>query len=142
LSRAEPPLDPLALGQLAQLPRDADEPVFAQAWQAQAFALVIELSRRGHFSWPEWTAALAAELKAADAGGGHDDGRHYYDHWLAALERLVLAKGLTDPAALEGRMMAWIEAYQHTPHGKPVLLTGKKDLSHAYGGRSIMRSRS
>jgi hypothetical protein len=42
-------LDPLGLGQLPQLPRDADEPAFAEPWQAQAFALAIELSRRGYF---------------------------------------------------------------------------------------------
>jgi nitrile hydratase accessory protein len=115
-------LDPLGLSGLPQPLRDADEPVFAEAWQAQAFALVIELSRRGYFSWPEWTAALAAELKTAATRSDNSDGAHYYDHWLAALERLVLAKGLTDPTALEGRKKAWVEAYRHTPHGKPVLL--------------------
>lgn len=122
MSPPERRLGALGLSQLPQLPRDADEPVFAEAWQAQAFALAIELSRRGYFSWPEWTATLAGELKAAATRGG-DDGAHYYDHWLSALERLVLAKGLTDASALEGRKKAWIEAYIHTPHGKPVLLS-------------------
>jgi nitrile hydratase accessory protein len=117
----------VGLAELPQLPRDADEPVFAEPWQAQAFALVIELSRRGYFSWPEWTAALAAELKAAATRGDHSDGSHYYDHWLVALEQLVLVKGLTDPTALEGRKKAWIESYRHTPHGKPVLLTNAPD---------------
>ena len=115
--------DPLAVGDLPQLPHDAaDEPVFAEAWQAQAFALVLELSRRGCFSWLEWTTALAAELKAAADRGDVDDSAHYYDHWLAALERLVIAKELTEPATLLERKNAWIEAYRHTPHGMPVLL--------------------
>ncbi len=95
-----------------------DAPVFAEPWQAQAFALAVRLSEQGYFTWTEWAAALAAELKAAEP----DDGSHYYDHWLAALEHLVAAKGLADPAALHARKEAWAEAYRRTPHGKPVEL--------------------
>ena len=46
--------------------------------------------------------------------------------WLAALERLVTAKGLTDRAALLDRKEAWAEAYRHTPHGKPVELAAAR----------------
>ena len=70
----------------------------------------------------EWAATLADELKAAADRGEPDDGSHYYEHWLVALERLVTAKGLTDPAALLARKEAWAEAYRRTPHGKPVEL--------------------
>ena len=74
--------------------------MFAEPWQAEAFALAVTLSQRGHFTWPEWAATLADELRAAAARGEPDDGTHYYEHWLAALERLVTDKGLTDPAAI------------------------------------------
>jgi nitrile hydratase accessory protein len=96
--------------------------VFAEPWQAQAFALAVKLSERGHFTWKEWAATLADELKAAADRGEPDDGSHYYHHWLAALERLATAKGLTDQTALDARKEAWTEAYRHTPHGKPVEL--------------------
>ncbi len=99
-----------------------DDHVFAEPWEAQAFALAVKLSEAGHFSWKEWTDALASELKAAADRGEPDDGRHYYQHWLSALERLVLEKRLTDPAALSNRREAWADAYRHTPHGKPVVL--------------------
>jgi len=102
------------------LPRDAGGPVFAEPWQAQAFALAVKLSEQGHFTWKEWAATLAEELKAAANRGEPDDGSRYYQHWLAALERLVTAKGLSDPATLLARKEAWAEAYRHTPHGKPV----------------------
>jgi len=92
--------------------------VFAEPWQAQAFALAVKLSEQGHFTWKEWAAALADELKAAEP----DDGSRYYEHWLAALERLVIAKGLSNPAAMLERKQAWADAYRHTPHGKPVEL--------------------
>jgi nitrile hydratase accessory protein len=110
------------LENLPALPRDAGGPVFAEPWQAQALALTVKLSERGHFTWKEWAAALAEELKAAANRGEPDDGSRYYQHWLAALERLVTAKRLSDPASLLARKEAWAEAYRHTPHGKPVEL--------------------
>lgn len=110
------------LAALPQLPRDTGGPVFAEPWEAQAFALAVKLSEQGHFTWKEWAAALAEELKSAAGRGEPDDGSQYYRHWLATLERLVAAKGLTDPAAMLARKEAWAEAYRHTPHGKPVEL--------------------
>jgi len=107
-------------------PRDEDGPVFAEPWQAQAFALAIQLSEAGYFTWREWAATLASELKDAANRGEPDDGSHYYEHWLAVLERLVTSKGLTDRAALLERKEAWADAYWHTPHGKPVELRHEK----------------
>ena len=71
-------------------------------------------------AWPR--LALADELKAAADRGETDDGSHYYEHWLAALERLVTSKHLTDHGALSSRKQEWVDAYRHTPHGKPVEL--------------------
>jgi nitrile hydratase accessory protein len=115
-------LDPSHWKSLPRLPRDEGGPVFAEPWQAQAFALAVKLSEQGHFTWKEWAAALADELKAAAERGEPDDGTHYYEHWLATLERLVTAKGLTNNESLRERKEAWADAYRHTPHGKPVEL--------------------
>jgi nitrile hydratase accessory protein len=104
------------------LPDQEDGRVFAEPWEAQAFALAVKLSEQGHFTWKEWTAALATEIKAAAERGEPDDGTQYYRHWLAALERLVAAKGLADQPTLDARKEAWADAYRHTPHGKPVEL--------------------
>jgi nitrile hydratase accessory protein len=107
---------------LPRLPRDEGGPVFAEPWQAQAFALAVRLSAQGHFTWKEWAAALADELQAAVERGESDDGSRYYHCWLTALERLVVAKRLSDPATLLARKEAWADAYRRTPHGKPVEL--------------------
>ena len=107
---------------LPRLPLDDGGPVFAEPWQATAFALAVRLSSEGHFTWQEWAATLADELKLAAGRGEPDDGSQYYQHWLAALERLVVAKQLSDPETLLARKEAWAEAYEHTPHGKPVEL--------------------
>ena len=116
-------------GQLASLPRfprDDSGPVFAEPWQAQAFAMAVNLSAQGHFSWKEWAATLADELKAAADRGEPDDGTRYYEHWLAALERLVVGKALSNPRELDARKAAWADAYRHTPHGKPVMLRQRR----------------
>jgi len=122
LSASECP--PLAwpLDALPSLPRDADGPAFAEPWQAQAFALAVRLSEQGHFTWKEWAAALAAELRAAADRGESDDGSRYYEHWLGALERLVVEKGLATTEVLRVRKDDWSAAYAATPHGVPVEL--------------------
>jgi nitrile hydratase accessory protein len=123
LSRPEPNPASEEFSAIPKLPRDLEGgPVFAEPWQAQAFALAVRLSEQGYFTWKEWAAALAAELKAAADRGEPDDGSRYYHHWLATLERLVAEKGLTDPVSLAARKQAWTEAYLRTPHGKPVAL--------------------
>ncbi|HEV7610709.1 MAG TPA: nitrile hydratase accessory protein, partial [Steroidobacteraceae bacterium] len=111
-------------------------PVFAEPWQAHAFALAVRLSAKGHFSWKEWASMLADELQSAAEHGEPDDGSRYYHYWLAALERLVVAKGLSDPTALLDCKERWADAYRHTPHGKPVELQPKSsDLT--IGGRAL-----
>jgi nitrile hydratase accessory protein len=110
------------LDALPRLPRDEEGPVFAEPWQAQAFALAVKLSEQGYFTWKEWADTLAEELQRAASRGKPDDGTHYYEHWLAALERLVISKELACREALAERKEAWADAYRHTPHGKPVQL--------------------
>lgn len=111
------------LAALPRIPRDEDGPVFAEPWQAQAFALAVKLSEQGHFTWKEWADTLADEIQAVAARGEVDDGSRYYEHWLAALERLVQAKGLVDAASLVERKEDWADAYRHTPHGQPIELS-------------------
>lgn len=111
-----------AFASLPLLPRDERGPIFAEPWQAHAFALAVRLCAEGRFTWTEWTAALGAQLAAAASRGSPDDGSRYYEHWLAALEQLTAAKQLaTRPEMLE-RKKAWAEAYRRTPHGQSVRL--------------------
>jgi nitrile hydratase accessory protein len=88
---------------------------FDEPWQSSAFALAVELSARGVFTWSEWAAALARQIAATPEAP-------YYEAWLAALETLSEAKGLTRRTELDERRDAWAHAYLVTPHGKPVEL--------------------
>ena len=125
------PPDPIPeseqLAQLPRLPRDEGGPIFAEPWQATAFALAVRLSTEGQFTWKEWAEVLAEELKADELRGEPSDGSRYYYCWLMALERLVIEKHLSDPASMQAKKAAWAEAYRHTPHGKPVELENESD---------------
>jgi nitrile hydratase accessory protein len=111
------------LDALPALPRDDAGPVFKAPWEAQAFAMMLSLHGAGVFTWTEWAAALAAELAAAAARGEPDDGSHYYEHWLAALEKLIVAKDIVPAQDLEQRVQDWDAAARATPHGQPVVLS-------------------
>src|SRR3954449_4513290 len=111
-----------ALSTLPSLPRDADGPVFRAPWEAQAFALAVQLQERGLFTWEEWAQALGAEISAAQKSGDADLGNTYYRHWLSALERLVIAKGAASQTGLHETKDAGDRAAKATPHGQPIVL--------------------
>jgi nitrile hydratase accessory protein len=104
------------------IPRDDDGPVFRAPWEAQAFAMALTLHERGLFTWTEWAATLADQIKRAQAAGDPDTGETYYQHWLATLERLVAEKGVTSTAMLARYRDAWDHAADRTPHGTPIEL--------------------
>jgi nitrile hydratase accessory protein len=89
---------------------------FAEPWEAQAFALAVSLQERGVFTAAEWADALGAEI-------ARDPDAAYYRQWLAALERLVASKGLTDTQTLSRYADAWGRAAERTPHGTPIELS-------------------
>jgi nitrile hydratase accessory protein len=111
-----------AIAAVPGIPRGPEGPVFAEPWEAQAFAMAVALHERGLFTWNEWTAVLGNEIKRAQAGGDPDTGETYYRHWLAALERIVAEKGITDTETLARYRDAWDHAADRTPHGMPIVL--------------------
>ena len=109
-------------GPLPDLPCDSQGPVFAEPWQAQAFALTLALHERGLFAWTEWARYLSEAIKEAQAAGDPDTGETYYQHWLAALERMLLDMGIVEPLVLASLRQSWRVAAERTPHGKPITL--------------------
>jgi len=109
----------------AALPADPDGTVFAEPWQASAFALAVHLSERGAFAWSEWSATLGREIQAA-AERGPEEQAAYFHRWLDALERLCRDKGLVDAAEISRRAEEWRLAYLNTPHGQPVELAAAR----------------
>lgn len=111
--------DSAALKPLASLDGD---PVFDEAWQAEALAIADTLVNSGMFSARAWSDALGHALKEAASTGEHDSQETYYRCVLIALERLVAANSAIDRQAMDSKRKAWEDAYLSTPHGQPVHL--------------------
>lgn len=92
---------------------------FTEPWQAQVFALTVHLHEQGVFAWPEWAEALSAEVGRPDAA---PDGSDYYQHWTAALQALLAAKGVAAPDDIDELTASWERAAEATPHGMPIEL--------------------
>ena len=122
MTAIDPAAARLAAEAVPSIPRDAEGPVFREPWEAQAFAMTLTLYDRGLFTWPEWAATLAAEIKRAQAAGDPDTGETYYRHWLNALESIVAAKGAADAQTLARYRHAWARAAERTAHGTPIVL--------------------
>lgn len=122
LPEAEAQAQACADAALQPIRRAEGEPLFAEPWEAQALALAVALQQAGAFTAVEWADALGAAIKRAQSAGDPDDGSTYYQHVLVALEQLVQDKQITTADLLAARKVAWIDAYEHTPHGQPVEL--------------------
>ena len=61
-----------------------EERVFAEPWEAQAFALAVALNERG---------AVHAGRSGARRSPPCPRSRAYYERWLATLEQLVIERG-------------------------------------------------
>lgn len=94
---------------------DDESRVFAEPWQAQAFAMVVKLHEQGLFTWQEWADTLAAEINESRS--------EYYEQWLSALEKLAERKQLISRDEREARIDEWDRAARDTPHGQPVELS-------------------
>ena len=124
LSRPEPIERP---EDLPDLPKNGDGPVFRAPWEAQAFAMAVQLHEKGVFTWSQWSAALAREIAKARERGG-DTGEDYYLIWLRTLELIVEHKGIVDPRERSVRQDAWDRAARATPHGEPIVL-GRDEIT-------------
>lgn len=88
-------------------PRRGDEPLFQDLWEARAFGLVMALHEDGRFVWTEFRDRLIAEIAAAESARPEEDsGEHYYERWLAALERLLHEKAIVDAHEVAARVGA------------------------------------
>jgi nitrile hydratase accessory protein len=90
-----------------------DEPVFAEPWEAEAFAMAVKLHEKGLFTWSEWAEALGAQIRSAPE-------QPYYACWLAALEHMVESRAVMSRQERERCIEAWDRAARETPHGKPI----------------------
>jgi nitrile hydratase accessory protein len=95
------------------------QPVFPEPWNAEVFALTVQLHRNDLFSWSQWAEALSFELNKS---GRCQLGSDYFDCWCDALCNLLVDRGILDTAQIAQMQASWKRAAEATPHGKPILL--------------------
>jgi nitrile hydratase accessory protein len=110
------------LQSLPSIPRDDDGPVFNEPWQAEIFAMTLSLYEKRVFSWPEWADQLNLSIQSAQDSGDPDLGNTYYLHWLDALEKIVVTKGIGATSQLNELYYEWETAASTTPHGQAIEL--------------------
>ncbi len=103
----------------------APEPVFAEPWHAQVFAVTVALNETGRFDWPDWAARFSDTLKRHGLDRELNGGNDYFFAWLETLEALLAEQGTAMPDDVNRLRDAWEDAYLTTPHGDPVQLTDK-----------------
>ena len=98
------------------------DPVFDEAWQAEALAIADTLVSEGMFSAGAWSEALGKALRVAESEGAVDNQETYYNCVLSALEQLIAEHSEIDRQTMAGKRKDWEQAYLSTPHGQPVHL--------------------
>lgn len=117
------------LDALPAIPRDEAGPVFRAPWEALAFGLAVKLHEQGLFTWPQWSESLGAAIREAQARGDPDLGDTYYLHWVKALERLLVERGLADAAQIAELAAAIADDARH--HREVQLAAGRRPVSTA-----------
>ncbi len=85
----------------AALPRSNGELVFEHPWESRAFGMVVGLHEAGVFAWADFREHLTARIAAWDGSHTPDEPYAYYEHWLGALEDVLVEHGYTDSGAVE-----------------------------------------
>ena len=98
-----------------------------EAWQAEALAIADTLVQGGLFTANEWSEALGAALRRAEAEGAVDDQETYYRCVLTTLESLISEHSDIDHSTMASMRKDWEDAYRSTPHGQPVLLARDRE---------------
>lgn len=84
-------------------PRRNGELVFQEPWEGRAFGLAVAMRDQGLVPWEAFRQRLIGAIAEADRHPTGEDRPGYYENWLAALERLLMDRGLVTAAEIENR---------------------------------------
>jgi nitrile hydratase accessory protein len=106
----------------AALPRKNGELVFNAPWESRAFGMAAALYEQGLYQrWDEFRDRLIAEISAWE-GRHRERGEpwNYYERWLAALERLLVEKGLLSKEEIDLRAAEFASGARDEGHARHV----------------------
>lgn len=78
--------------------REDNEPVFHHDWERRVFALFFSIFAGGHYNVDEFRHAIERMDPVQYLSSS------YYEHWLHALETLLVENGAILPAELEAKI--------------------------------------
>ncbi|MGW3626761.1 nitrile hydratase accessory protein [Streptomyces sp. NPDC000880] len=80
---------------------DLNAPTFDADWQRRAFGVAVALSEFGHYTWDDFQKQLIAAIGEWEATPEPEQNSwEYYEHWLSALEQVLMGHGLVDEEEL------------------------------------------
>jgi nitrile hydratase accessory protein len=83
-------------------PRMNGELVFAEPWESRAFGVAVALHDSRVVDFETFREQLIEEIGAWEPSHGQAEGGYrYYERWLTALERTLLAERIVDPGDLD-----------------------------------------
>lgn len=88
------------------LPRKNGELIFHEPWEGRAFGMALVLHDEGTYPWDEFRDRLIAEVNSTNCKSGVQP--DYYEHWLAAFEKLLIDKGILTAQEFESRKAEFV----------------------------------
>jgi nitrile hydratase accessory protein len=86
-------------------PRKNGELEFQEPWESRAFGMALALyEEKRYTSWEDFRTRLIQEIGVWETTEQKDKHAwNYYEHWLKALERLVVETGILDKRDIDTR---------------------------------------
>lgn len=86
-------------------PRQDGHLRFDREWEKMAFGVAIALSKQGYYEWEDFRQTLMATIKEWESTHDLDDPEwDYYQCWLSALEKIVVASGVIEAGELDTQL--------------------------------------
>ena len=95
------------------------ELAFDAPWQGRAFGIARSLAEAGLYSWDDFRDCLIAEIRRRDTEAPADAPYAYYDRFLAALETLLVRRGVLSQGDLAQRIQVLRERPEGHDHAHP-----------------------
>lgn len=120
------------LPEAGSIPRKESELSFGAPWELRALGVAVGLHRAGAFPWSDFQQSLIAAIREwEDTPVAERGDWSYYHHWLRALERLLVDRGLTSPDEIDRKAVECVKAAEHTRANQKAGLLGV-DSAHTH----------
>ncbi|MFC4947291.1 nitrile hydratase accessory protein [Pseudonocardia sp. GCM10023141] len=124
---------PLAIDGPDAPPRANGELVFSAPWESRAFGMAVSLHESGAFAWSQFQSRLVARIAAWEQAPPAGECWTYYEHWLGALEDVLVAEGAVGTAEVSSRAHTLAERPAGYDHGHDHGSDHDGDEGHGHG---------